>query len=89
MGKILASTKLNKIALLCPVRGRPDYLYDYTESIADTATQAGRLSLQFYVDTDDGLAKQYQMLEHDHVLPLLNLPFGIGQAPRHRMPLKS
>lgn len=40
-------------------------MYDYTESIADTAAQAGRLSLQFYVDTDDGLAKQYQMLEHE------------------------
>ena len=63
MGKILASIKSNKIALLCPVRGRPDYLYDYAESIAGTAAQAGRLSLQFYVDSDDAAAKQYQMLE--------------------------
>ncbi len=59
------STKLNKIALLCPVRGRPDYLYAYCESIAETASSADRLSLQFYVDTDDLEAKQYQMLEHE------------------------
>ena len=57
------SIKANKIALLRPVRGRPDYLYDYCESIAETASRLDRLVLQFYVDTDDPLAKQYQMLE--------------------------
>lgn len=59
------STKAHKIALLCPVRGRPDYLYAYCESIVKTASHAERLSLQFYVDTDDPTAKQYQMLEHE------------------------
>ena len=53
----------NKIALLCPVRARPDYLYAYCESIDQTATQSNRLALIFYVDTDDPTAKQYQMLE--------------------------
>jgi hypothetical protein len=53
----------NKIALLCPVRARPDYLYAYCESIDQTATQSDRLALMFYVDSDDPAAKQYQMME--------------------------
>ncbi len=48
-----------KIALLCPARGRPQYLFPHLISIAETVTAPDRLELFFYVDRDDPCVDDY------------------------------
>lgn len=52
-----------RIALLCPVRGRPHYLDDFVASIAATAERPERLSLMFYADADDPKLTEYHITE--------------------------
>jgi len=50
------------ISLLCPVRGRPDYVVNYLDSILLTAAARERIELLFYVDRDDPCLPQYESL---------------------------
>lgn len=48
------------ISLLCPTRGRPDYVVKHLESIRQTVAARERLELMFYVDRDDPCVAEYE-----------------------------
>jgi hypothetical protein len=54
---------VEKIALLCPVRGRPGHLESYAASIAATAAAPDRIQLVFYADADDPKLTEYRITE--------------------------
>lgn len=42
-----------KISILCPTRGRPEFLYDFIYSALGTAANPNKLEFVFYTDNDD------------------------------------
>ena len=48
------------ISLLCPTRGRPDYVVNHLKSIQETVAARERLELMFYVDRDDPCLPEYE-----------------------------
>ena len=52
---------LNKISILCPSRGRPNDLERLIKSVANTATESGRVEILVYVDDDDPEKFNYVM----------------------------
>ena len=69
------------ISILCPTRGRPDFLPPHIMSIMETAAEPERLELMFYVDRDDAALSKYEALFKEiraHVFPGLNLVGLVG-----------
>jgi hypothetical protein len=63
------------ISLLCPTRGRPDYVVNHLKSILETAAARERLELMFYVDRDDPCLAEYEALFAER---------GMGAPPQTR-----
>ncbi|MCD6075953.1 MAG: blmF [Rhodospirillales bacterium] len=69
------------ISLLCPTRGRPDYIPPHIMSIMETTAEPDRLELMFYVDRDDPELANYESLFAEirtGVFPGLNLIGLVG-----------
>lgn len=69
------------ISVLCPTRGRPDYLPPHLMSIMETAAEPARLELLFYVDRDDERLADYETLFNEirtSVFPGLNVVGLVG-----------
>jgi len=78
-----SETSSRTISLLCPTRGRPDFLPPHIMSIMETAAEPERLELFYYVDRDDPLLPQYESLFAEiraSVFPGLNLVGLVGDA---------
>ena len=51
---------MNTYALVCPTRGRPGRLLEFTESAIKTADRPDRLEFLLYVDDDDPTLAEYE-----------------------------
>jgi hypothetical protein len=69
------------ISILCPARGRPDFLPTNVMSIMETTAEPSRLELMFYIDRDDPQLPRYEALFDEirtSVFPGLNLVGLVG-----------
>ncbi len=51
---------IQRYALICPTRGRPDRLQEFISSALDTAAQPDRIEILLYVDEDDPECEAYE-----------------------------
>ena len=69
------------ISILCPARGRPDFLPANIMSIMETTAEPDRLEVMFYIDRDDPELANYEKLFAEirsNVFPGLNLIGLVG-----------
>ena len=76
-----------RLALLCPTRGRPERAVDYVTSAFETASDPDRLECHFYVDSDDPRKSEYEIalaaLTAKNVSLFVGPPFGVPRAINH------
>jgi hypothetical protein len=63
--KITGRYSIQRLALLCPTRGRPDRIREFIGSALTTATHPERVEILLWVDDDDSTASDYEKAVDD------------------------
>lgn len=77
---------MNRFALICPTRERPDRLVEYTESALKTADHPERLDCLFYVDDDDPTLSEYQKAIEDMKAQFSGIEISLTIGPAIGVP---
>ncbi|MEK9677873.1 MAG: hypothetical protein VW169_05710 [Rhodospirillaceae bacterium] len=54
----------NRISILCPTRGNPEFVELQLQNMADTIAEPSRFTIFYYVDNNDPTIKEYQFALH-------------------------